>query len=268
MPNQFPFQIIHGLRTATDRKESASSDRSCDGERIVQQLMGEATDHNLSLILEACQKRLDGLLEDRNRIGRHLHDRVLRPLFAITSYLASNWQTCMHTTSGAVRPQDQSLTQLNVLIRELRRVIRELEEGTIQEFDLLSEMYAMVDSYEPLSKLAIQLIIQSHVLKLLTQEEQREVFNISREAINNCVRHAQATRATIRLDHSKAKIRLAIMDNGVGFSPTETQPRGYGLSNIQNRIKKLGGQLRVRSRKGRGTAIVAEFALEPILTSA
>ena len=260
MPNNFPFHIIEGFRGATRGHESCIASGATANENHILKIIGEATDSNLSLVLEACQKRLDALLEDRNRIGRDLQDRVLQPLFAITTNLAGDRHACTNLSADTGWIRDQSLLQLNKLIQEIRRIIRNLEEGGVEEYDLMSEMHSMINSYEPLGELAIELIIQSHALQLLTQEEKREVFSITREAINNCVRHAQATRAIIKLDHRGARIRLAIMDNGIGFCPFDTSSRGYGLPNIETRVKKLGGQLHVRSRKGRGTKIVAEFA--------
>ena len=268
MPNHFPFHIIEGFRGATRGHESSISSGVTSDANHILKIIGDATDNNLSLVLEACQKRLDALLEDRNRIGRELQDRVLQPLFAITSNLGGDRHACTDLPPDTSCIRDQSLLQLNKLIQEIRRIIRNLEEGGVEEYDLMSEMRSMINSYEPLGELAIELIIQSHALQLLTQEEKREVFNITREAINNCVRHAQATRAIIKLNHRGARIRLAIMDNGIGFCPVHTPSRGYGLPNIQTRVRKLGGQLHVRSRKGRGTKIVAEFALEPIMTLA
>jgi signal transduction histidine kinase len=268
MPNHFPFHIIEGFRGATRGHESSISSGVTSDANHILKIIGDATDNNLSLVLEACQKRLDALLEDRNRIGRDLQDRVLQPLSAITSNLAGDRHACTDLPADTSCIRDQSLLQLNKLIQEIRRIIRNLEEGGVEEYDLMSEMRSMINSYEPLGELAIELIIQSHVLQLLTQEEKREVFNITREAINNCVRHAQATRAIIKLNHRGTRIRLAITDNGIGFCPVHTPSRGYGLPNIQRRVRKLGGQLHVRSRKGRGTKIVAEFALEPIMTLA
>lgn len=268
MKNQFPFQIIDGFRrgSAAD-KSSFSSGVASSENQLLQQLVGRATEADLPLILEASQKRLTALLEDRNRIGRDLHDCVLQPLFGITLSLETHRLTCTNLHSEINCSCEQSVKQLNKLIEKIRRIIRGLEEGAVQEFDLLSEMNSLISTYEPLGQLQIELIVQSQALNLLTQEEKRELFNITREALNNCIRHAQATRATIKLNHSNDKIRLAIVDNGIGFSPSENQSRGYGLPNMETRAKKLGGQLHVRSERGRGTRIIAEFALEPSLCS-
>ncbi|HKU52132.1 MAG TPA: ATP-binding protein [Nitrospira sp.] len=270
MSDQFPFRIIDGRRGVADREElSTSSGKTRRDKELLQHLIDEAAEPSLQRVLEACQNRLDALLEDRNRLGRHLHNQVLRPLIDITSNLACLPQVYDDHSSATSCAYEPSLAQLNRLIQELRRIIRELENGAVQEFDLVSELDAMINGYEPLGPLSIDLMIPSHVLNLLTQEEKREVFNITREAVNNCVRHARATRAIIKLNHSRAKIRLAIKDNGIGFCPTETHPpRGYGLPSIQTRVRRLGGELHVLSQKGGGTEIVAEFALEPLLSPA
>ncbi|HKY72563.1 MAG TPA: ATP-binding protein [Nitrospira sp.] len=262
MKSKFAFEIIDGFRrTAGSNKSSISA----GNKQLLQELVGRATDNKLSHVLEACQKRLEALLEDRNRIGRVLHDDVLRPLLAITSRLASRRQTGLNLPSETPCPEDRSIEHLNKLISEIRKVIRDLEEGEVQEFDLMSEMHSMINSYRLVGRLDIEMIIQAHVLNLLTKEEKHEVLNITREALSNCAHHAQATRAIIKLNHSRARIRLIIMDNGIGFVPAKTESRGYGLPNIKTRVRKLGGRLQVRSQKGRGTRIVAEFTLEPIL---
>lgn len=269
MKERFPFQLIDGFRQSMGRIDnsrcSSSFDLASDGNQLLHQLVGDATENNLPLVLEASQRRVNALIEDRNRIGRELHDCVLQSLFAIGVSLETYRRTCPNVPSEAKCSGDQSMKQLNKLIREIRRMIRGLEEGRVQEFDLTSEMHSMIKTYDPLGRLQIELTMQSRALNLLTQDEKRELLNITREALSNCIRHAQATRATIKLNHSRARIRLAIVDNGIGFSPAETQSPGYGIPNMATRARKLGGRLYIRSQKGRGTRIIAEFALEPIL---
>lgn len=269
MKEEFRFRIIDGFRQTVGRiasnRCSLPSTLASDGNQLLHQLVGDPTENNLPLVLEASQRRVNALIEDRTRIGRDLHDCVLQALFDIGVSLKTHRLTCPNVRSEAKCSGDRSIEQLNKLIREVRLLIRGLEEGRIQEFDLTSEMHSMIKTFDPLGRVQIELTIQSRALNLLTQDEKRELFNIAREAFSNCIRHAQATRATIKLNHSRARIRLAIVDNGIGFSPTETQSPGYGLPNMETRARKLGGRLHVRSQKGQGTRIVAEFALEPTL---
>jgi signal transduction histidine kinase len=269
MTNHFPFRIIDGFLATNNKaphnEASLSSGFPVNKTQLLQHLVGDAAETNLLLVLEAFQKRLDGLLDDRIRVGRNLHDRVLGPLFTITLSLKAHHETCTSAFEDAQCFCKQSIEQLNKAIQDIRKIIRTLEEGEIQEFDLMSEMYSMINTYERLG-LQIELIIESQALNLLTQQEKCELFTIAREALSNSLRHARATRATVKLRHSKARMCLAVLDNGIGFNSSQDQPRGYGLSNMESRARKLGGRLHIRSQRGRGTTIIAEFALEPILT--
>ena len=105
------------------------------------------------------------------------------------------------------------------------------------------------------------------LVRVINDKKEGEVIlNIVREALSNCARHANATRAVISIRMRDARIQVSIQDNGIGFSAAG-QPRGCGLANMEARAKRLGGALRVQSKKGAGTHVIAEFSLEPELTS-
>ena len=269
MTNQFRFQIIDGLLPRGEKAPSSQPASPSGGpsasNQLLKHLEGDVAENNMPLVVEGFQNRLDALLQDRARTGRNLHDDVLRPLLTMSLRLNAHRHTCASASSEAQCLWDESIATLNKVIHDTRKLIQVLEEGEVQGFDLMSELYSMINTYEALGGLHIELYIESHTLDLLTQEEKRELLTITREALNNCIRHAQATRAVVKLHQSKAGICLAILDNGIGFSSTETQSRGYGLSHMESRARKLGGKLHVRSQKGRGTTIIAEFALEPTL---
>jgi signal transduction histidine kinase len=145
-------------------------------------------------------------------------------------------------------------------------MIRELESGTVQEFDLSSELNTLRTTYEQTGRLRVKLDLQRTALEVLTNEEEREILNIAREALSNCARHAHASCATVSVRMRETRIRVTIQDDGVGFSTAVDHPCGYGLANMEARAKKLGGTLRVQSKTGGGTQVTAEFSLEPVLT--
>jgi signal transduction histidine kinase len=160
----------------------------------------------------------------------------------------------------------QTVDQLNNLIQDIRRMIHGLEHDTIEEFDLASELRVLVYTYSQIGKLQIAMELQPAAVEILTGEEEREILNIVREALSNCIRHARASHATITLQTRGSRIRLTIADDGTGFDSNKNQFAGYGLANMATRAKKLGGQLSIRSRMGHGTHVIAEFSLEPILS--
>lgn len=224
-------------------------------------------DGELTTAYKAAESRLSTLLEDRTRIGRDLHDSVLQSLYAIGLNIGTAQRTRNDHTTETKEADERMIRQINQLIHEVRGMIRELESGTVQAFDLSSELVSLCATYEQPGCLQVKLDLQRSAIDVLTNEEEREIMNIIREALSNCARHADATRVVVSIRMRDARIRVSIHDNGIGFSPAGVSPRGYGLANMESRAKKLGGTLEVQSKNGRGTQVTAEFSLEPLLNS-
>lgn len=221
----------------------------------------------LTQALKATEKRLSSLLEDRSRISRDLHDSVLQSLYAIGLSLETSHRSNPSPRPGGNLPYNHAVDQLNHLIHEVRGLIKGLADGSVQDMDLSEELRQLTGSYEQLGNVTITLSLQSSALDILTREEEREILNIVREALSNCVRHAQATHAEVTIRAHGNRVRISICDDGKGFVETGAHPKGYGLMNMETRAKKLGGSLLLQSKPGHGTRVTAEFLLEPILTS-
>jgi len=221
----------------------------------------------LTTAFKATENRLSKLLEDRTRIGRDLHDSVLQSLYAIGLSIETARRTRRDQTADTPEINDAMIQQINQLIHEVRGMIRELESGTVQEFDLSSELSSLCATYEQTGHLQVKLDVQRNAIEVLTNEEEREILNIIREALSNCARHAHATQAVISIHIRDTRVRVSIQDDGIGFAPASGPSRGYGLTNMETRAKKLGGTLHVQSKVGKGTHVTAEFSLEPLLTS-
>lgn len=219
----------------------------------------------LIVSLRATEERLSSLLEDRGRVSRDLHDSVLQSLYAIGLSLETSHRTSHPPQVGTDRAYVNAVDQLNHLIHEVRGMIKGLTDGSVQDISLDEELKKLAGSYERIGGVTVALGLQPAALDVLTREEEQEILNIVREALSNCVRHAQATHidVTVRTYHNR--IRVRIRDNGKGFPLTDSSPKGYGLINMETRARKLGGSLMLHSKPGRGTRVTAEFLLEPIL---
>lgn len=236
------------------RKEPASQTQCTDPSR-----------ENLGPTLTAMERRLSALLEDRSRIGQDLHDCILQSLYAIELNMqaprAANSHRMAHVTPS---PADIA-SQINRLIGEIRQMIHGLNSGMINDSGLTSDLHALKSIYDEIGHVKITLDLQQSALEMLTRDEERELLNIIREALSNCVRHAHATHAAVSIRRRGSKIRLHISDDGNGFGVKDASTRGYGFAIIESRAKKIGGIARIQSEKGRGTQIIVEFSLEPIL---
>ncbi|MBH0204897.1 MAG: hypothetical protein HP498_03595 [Nitrospira sp.] len=216
--------------------------------------------------LRAMEQRLSALLEDRTHIGRDLHDCILQSLYAIGLNIEAEWRKHRHTTPESEQTHAHTIEQINRLIHDIRQMIHGLDEGVVQEFDLMTELQTLKSAYDQIGHVRISLDLHPAAIEVLTKEEEREILSIAREALSNCVRHARAAHAAISIRRRGDRIRLQISDDGRGFATGDGRPQGYGLANMTARAKKIGGTLRIQSEEGRGTDIIAEFSLEPILT--
>src|SRR5262249_36876622 len=96
----------------------------------------------------------------------------------------------------------------------------------------------------------------------LTDEAQTNIYRIVQEALNNVVKHADATEARVALRHSGSELILAITDNGKGISKSSNGERnGFGLVGIAERARLLGGSCVIDSRDGEGTTLKVVLTL-------
>lgn len=260
------FQLLDGgLRSTSALSIASHRTRPQADSFTLHQL--EPCAGELTTAYKATERRLHMLLEDRTRIGRDLHDCVLQSLYAIGLGIETNHKI-RHDNNQDSKVYDSILvSQINQLIHEVRGMIRELESGTVREFDLSAELSSLQTTYEQTGQLRVKLDLQRGALEVLTHEEEREILNIVREALSNCARHAHASRATVSIRMKDMRVRVTIQDDGIGFSAAVGRSGGYGLANMEARAKRLGGTLRVHSKTGGGTQVAAEFSLEPLLTT-
>jgi signal transduction histidine kinase len=90
-------------------------------------------------------------------------------------------------------------------------------------------------------------------------EAKEALYRVAQEALNNIVKHAQASRVEIRLDTCDGQINLEIRDDGIGFDPQGQFPGHLGLHTMRERVARLGGTLDIESGPGRGTHLRAHI---------
>ena len=216
--------------------------------------------------LIAMEQQLSALLEDRSRIGQDLHDGILQSLYAILSNIQVPLVANAHHVTNTTHASADMIGQINQLIGEIRQMVNELNSGVIKDSSLKTDLEALQSVYDDIGNIQITLDLQRPALDVLTRDEERELLNIIREALCNCVRHAQANHAVVSIRRRGSKIRAQISDDGNGFTPKEGRSRGYGFVTIASRAKRIGGTVRIQSEEGHGTQISVEFSLEPMLS--
>ena len=270
MSDRRDFQIIEGFQQSrgkpTQSRKSHAQERPHDtAASNLCQLRNQA-EYSLLEALTASEQRLSALLHDRSRIGQELHESVLHALYTIKVSLAQ--PAALHNGAPSAGPHthNQTADQLSLLVQNIERITLSLTSDRVDPFRLIAEVQGLARTAEQVHAVQVRVKIEPAAEEILTGEEARELVAITREALNNSVRHARATRIVIALRRIGSCVRLRIRDNGSGFDMAQAPAKGLGFAHMENQVRKVGGRLNIQSTVGRGTCITADVYLEPILT--
>jgi len=201
------------------------------------------------------------VLDERRRIMFELHDGILQSLATLILRL----EECGRRLSDSQKGLAGELHALEDLTRNSMKQIRQflsghqptpLVAGTLIE-KLREEARFLRDG------MGLEIIVESEPEELdLPVDTEREVYYVLREGLTNVTRHSHASRVEIQLKRDNGALEGSLTDNGVGFSLESTQNRsGLGLPAMEQRIKKVGGELLVKSSPGQGTNLSFAIAL-------
>jgi two-component system, NarL family, sensor histidine kinase DevS len=196
------------------------------------------------------QARLEhvAVLEDRERIARELHDKVIQRLFAAGMGLQT---TLPLTTRPEVTDRiTRAVEEIDETIRDIRRTIFELEERSRR--GLRIDIFAQTDAAREALGFTPELRLEGPIDTAVSEPTADRLLATLREALSNVVKHAQATALEVVVE-SGQDVLLRVVDDGVGL-PEHVEP-GNGLRNMERRALELGGTLSVRRGERGGTIV-------------
>ena len=185
--------------------------------------------------------------DEQQKISRNLHDGVAQDLAALKFYL---------------QKEDKEKTDFyaNQALNEVRYLIGALHLDLSDDFETIIKN--ILQAFESNYKIKSQLQVASSHVSTLPQKVQIEIIRILQESLSNIARHANASEVTVKFTDVADDFKITIRDNGVGFSiedidklnSTDTR-KHYGLHNIQERVKNLGGTVEFVNKGGTTIAI-------------
>jgi signal transduction histidine kinase len=198
------------------------------------------------------------VVEERNRLARDLHDSVVQTLFSI-SLTAEAAAENLTLDPGKARSEVENLRDLaREALQEARDLIFELRPGSLELEGLVPTLQKHVDVVRRVSQKDVTLNAAGYDRQ--SSELEKELFRISQEALNNAIKHADATLIAIELTSGDGLVLLTIADDGVGFDPSDPQirTRRLGVTSMEERAEELGGSLSIQSNSGVGTRVQVE----------
>jgi two-component system, NarL family, sensor kinase len=201
-------------------------------------------------------------LEERNRLAREIHDTLAQSLAAIAMRLETADVLAESTEEGASsrRLADvvrHALALTRSTLDEARRSVLDLRAAPLEGRTLVEALRALGNEFRDADGqvLDVEVTCDDADQRGLPPAVEIGLYRIAREALTNVVRHASATRATVRLERTDGGVRMRITDDGAGFDASLVAPGRYGLIGATERAHLLGGSLHVDSAPGGGTTI-------------
>jgi PAS domain S-box-containing protein len=190
---------------------------------------------------------------ERKRIAVELHDSMGQNLLLI--------KNLAHLALPPARDEtvQEHIATINHLagqcIAEARRISRDLHPHQLDHLGLKRSLEAMLDHATQASAIQFDARLET-VDDLFSGDAAMNLYRIVQESVNNILKHSRASRVEVRLERDVREVLLQVVDDGVGFIVDKARnKKGLGLKNITERVRMLGGRLKLESSPGGGTRL-------------
>jgi signal transduction histidine kinase len=200
------------------------------------------------------QSFIDGQEMERQRLSRELHDGLGQLLIAIKLKLESLIYTdrskLLYTIEGIKSLFDKT-------IDEIKRISYDLMPAVLYEFGLSKAILNLCEDIENRTRLNISYNFEGDAEILNDKVFKTYLFRIVQEALNNIVKHAEATKIVLSIKFENNEILLKIEDNGKGFEVKKhlNSLKSNGIYNMRERVNLLNGSFEIKSEVNKGTMI-------------
>jgi signal transduction histidine kinase len=216
----------------------------------------EAIQRKDAALMDAAGEAVRERKEERLTLAGELHDEVLPSLFKV--HLMGQVLR-QDLARGRLLELDEDLPELLAATEDAQRVIRDLlgdlRKSPIGSGGLRGTLTALVEQLTTADSASIRLEIDHGTG---TPVSQLLAYQVAREALHNAIKHSRASEIRVSVRYVDSSIRVVVVDDGVGFEPTNVDSdRHFGLQIMTERIRAAGGQLLVDSSAGQGTTVAA-----------
>ncbi len=199
--------------------------------------------------------------EERRRIARELHDSTAQTLIALLHQLENLLGDKAKLPVREAKALWGFYEQIRDVLREVRRFSRDLRPSILDDLGLLPALEWVTGELNKEYGVEATLEVVGDVRRF-SQEAELILFRIVQEALRNVAKHAQPSKAEVKIEFEKQKTRVTVSDDGIGFELPESlgdlpYTGKLGLAGMQERVQLLGGNLKLKSKLGKGTTVVA-----------
>ncbi|MCA9926390.1 MAG: GAF domain-containing sensor histidine kinase, partial [Anaerolineales bacterium] len=197
------------------------------------------------------------IVDERNRLARELHDSVTQALYSATLFAeAGQKQAQAGNMDKALIYLDDVLGTSRQALKEMRLLVHKLRPSTLEKEGLIRALDQRLKAVEGRAGIEQKLVVTGSQTFPANVEE--TLYHIVIEALNNSLKHAQATAVSVIIEQTDDAVTLQVTDNGQGFEmEMAVSGGGLGLTSMQERITLKGGTIAINTAHGQGTTITA-----------
>jgi signal transduction histidine kinase len=207
--------------------------------------------------MRALKAKFAGVLEERTRLAREIHDTLLQGVTGIALQLGSVLPHVRTSPDAAAEALERIVELALETSREARQAVWDMRPTALADDDFVRAVETTARRRTNGATITVSLSVTGHP-RPLSLSHQSVALRVVQEAVANVVRHAEARTIRLFLVYGERRLRVAVIDDGRGFD-VETDFHSYeghwGLLGMRERASGLGGALVVHSAPGRGAAV-------------
>ncbi|MDH2425647.1 sensor histidine kinase [Sphaerisporangium sp. TRM90804] len=210
------------------------------------------------------QAREAGVLGERQRMAREIHDTIAQGLTGILTQLEAAEDTIGDAPAARSR-LDTVRTLARESLNEARRSVQALRPAPLDEAQLATALRDIAEKWSRNTGVPAAVSVTGDPRPLHTEVE-ITLLRVAQEALANVGEHAGATRAGITLSYMEDVVALDVRDDGSGFTPgaaSSSTGGGFGLIAMRQRVTRLAGDFAIETTPGQGTGISATVPAIP-----
>ena len=212
----------------------------------------------------AARQHRAGILEERSRLAREIHDTLAQGFISIVAHLEAAEAALSPGSEQARRHLQQARRTARENLVEARHLVAALRPEILEGSSLSGALKRLAERWSEESGVPASVSVTGDEHPL-AQGSQVALLRAAQEALSNTRRHAGAGEVSITLSYMDDLVALDVQDDGTGFEPDNVAVaanRGFGLRAMRERVEALGGSLLVESGPGAGCTLVVELPLE------
>ena len=192
--------------------------------------------------------------DERKSIARELHDEVGQKLTAVSLGLG----TFERLRAAGEKEFREHLKEVKDLAEQSLRAIRDISAGlrpsVLDDLGLGPALQHQARQFTRHTGTPVSVEVTGDVSNL-ADRHRISLYRIVQESLTNCARHARANNVWVKVEADDARLRLRVEDDGVGFERGAELNGGAGIVGMRERVRELGGSLKIDSRPQQGTRI-------------